>query len=39
MAELQKELAENRDKLRAITQKFTSVKKERDTLKQEAKDL
>ena len=39
MAELQRELIDSREKLRAITQKFTTVKKERDTLLKENKDL
>jgi FtsZ-binding cell division protein ZapB len=37
--ELQKEVLESREKLKAITQKFTSVRKERDALKQESKEL
>jgi FtsZ-binding cell division protein ZapB len=39
MAELQKELLDTREKLKGITQKFTTVRKERDTLKQENKEL
>jgi hypothetical protein len=30
MSELQKELAETKDKLKVITQKFVNVRKERD---------
>lgn len=37
--ELQKEVLESREKLKAITQKFTTVRKERDALKQESKEL
>ncbi len=37
--ELQKELAETKDKLKVITNKFITVRKERDTLKQENKEL
>jgi uncharacterized coiled-coil protein SlyX len=33
MAELQKEVVESREKIKAITQKFAAVRKERDTLK------
>jgi hypothetical protein len=33
MAELQKEVIESREKIKAITQKFAAVRKERDTLK------
>ncbi len=39
IAELQKELAETKDKLKVITQKFVNVRKERDQFKQENKDL
>ena len=39
MTELQKEVVESREKIKAITQKFAAVRKERDTLKQENKDL
>jgi FtsZ-binding cell division protein ZapB len=39
LIELQKEVIESREKIKAITQKFTAVRKERDTLKQENKDL
>lgn len=37
--ELQKELLDTRDKLKIVTQKFATVRKERDTLKQENKEL
>ena len=33
MQELQREVLDSREKIKAITQKFTSVRKERDTLK------
>jgi hypothetical protein len=33
LAELQKEVIESREKIKAITQKFATVRKERDTLK------
>jgi len=33
LSELQKEVIESREKIKAITQKFTTVRKERDTLK------
>ena len=39
MSELQKELTETKDKLKVITQKFVTVRKERDQFKQENKDL
>mmetsp|Transcript_9950 Transcript_9950/g.9835 ORF Transcript_9950/g.9835 Transcript_9950/m.9835 type:complete len:110 (+) Transcript_9950:236-565(+) len=39
VAELQKELAETKDKLKIITNKFITVRKERDQLKQENKEL
>ena len=39
MSELQKELAETKDKLKVITQKFVNVRKERDQFKQENKEL
>lgn len=39
MAELQKELVETKDKLRIVTSKFVNVRKERDQLKQENKEL
>jgi FtsZ-binding cell division protein ZapB len=37
--ELQRELAETKDKLKIVTQKFANVRKERDQLKQENKEL
>ncbi len=39
VSELQKELTEAKDKLKVITQKFVNVRKERDQVKQENKDL
>jgi len=39
LIDLQKEVIESREKIKAITQKFTTVRKERDSLKQENKDL
>ena len=39
LAELQKEVIESREKIKAITQKFAAVRKERDTLKQDNKNL
>lgn len=39
MLELQREVIDSREKIKAITQKFSTVRKERDTLKQENKDL
>lgn len=36
---MQKDLAETKDKLKVITNKFITVRKERDTLKQENKEL
>lgn len=39
ISELQKELAETKDKLKVMTGKFTSTRKERDQLKTENKEL
>jgi len=39
VGELQKDLTETKDKLKVITQKFVNVRKERDQLKQENKEL
>lgn len=39
LIDLQKEVSESREKIKAITQKFTAVRKERDSLKQENKEL
>ena len=39
VSELQKDLTETKDKLKVITQKFVNVRKERDQVKQENKDL
>lgn len=39
MSDLQKEVLDSREKIKAITSKFTTVRKERDTLKQDNKDL
>lgn len=39
VTELQKELVDNKDKLKVVTQKFANIRKERDQLKQENKEL
>jgi hypothetical protein len=39
IGELQRELVDTKEKLKAITAKFTAVRKERDQLKTETKDL
>ena len=39
MLELQREVIESREKIKVLTQKFTTIRKERDTLKTENKDL
>lgn len=39
MTELQKEVVDSREKIKVLTQKFTTVRKERDQFKQENKDL
>lgn len=39
MSELQKELAETKDKLKVMTNKFIQCRKERDQFKQENKEL
>jgi hypothetical protein len=39
MEEMRHELMDTKNKLKIITQKFVTVRKERDTLKQENKDL
>jgi FtsZ-binding cell division protein ZapB len=38
-AEMAKELADTKEKLKIITQKFTTTRKERDQLKTENKEL
>lgn len=39
VSELQRELAETKDKLKIMTSKFVNVRKERDQFKQENKEL
>lgn len=39
MTKANDEIADLKEKLKAITQKFNSVRKERDTLKQDKKEL
>jgi len=39
IGELQRELVDTKEKLKAMTAKFTAVRKERDQLKTETKDL
>jgi hypothetical protein len=39
IGELQRELVDTKEKLKSMTAKFTAVRKERDQLKTETKDL